>query len=930
MLTQLKIRSEYSFRAVYGPIEQVVAHLQSQGCKCAALTDRSSTFGHIQWNQHCNTAAIKPIFGVELAFVSDIADKPKRPQFYWLALLARSDAGLREIYSAVEEATANAHYVPRLPISKLESLSADVLILSGNSGIGQYNAQLPSKVIIEAHPATNPVLLNRPAIPVSDNFMIRPENRYIYEVLLGRNAFNRPSAMHIMDRFQLMHDCRYLTNANFALADQLAEECNATLAQATNIKSFEQRSLLELCTIGATIRGIKLEGIYLERMQHELTLIEHKGFADYFKVIADMVQYAKQQMLVGPARGSSCGSLVCYLLGITDIDPIPHHLIFERFIDVTRSDLPDIDIDFQDNKRDLVFRYLIDKYGADKVARLGTVTRYKGRSAIAETAKVVRIPRWDAEQIANSIIKRAEGDYRADNCVADTFSDTEIGQAFIKKFPAIKVAERLEAHARHHSTHAAGVVITNDPINHYVARDVRNNTVHVDKYDAEHINLMKVDCLGLRTLTIIADCLQQIGWNHSTLLAHQLDDAAAFKVLRDKLYCGVFQFEGQALQGLTRKVAVDRFTDLAALTALARPGPLISGAAYEWCARRMQQKPVELLHDMLADITRDTYGLIVFQEQMLRILRDIGLMNWEDVTLFRRGINKKLGMEYFDAQFWDKFKTGALANNIDELTARSIWETVNSAGDYAFNLSHSVAYATVSYWCMVLKAHYPLQFALATLKHVQDALSIKQYLRELDRIGIEFVPYDPQLSEYSWSVKDNKLIGGLTNIKGVGDVLAKAILQRREQNIGFTERQCKLLAEGTTPYDNVFEARRRFADLYIDPKKYGIYNKLWNIADIDDIEGSYTILGRVISWKIRSLNETQFLIERGNMRVADDKWLTLMLEDDTDVIAATVPRKYYARLGEPLTKQNANDWFLLRGAMSNGKRRLYIEKWKQL
>lgn len=931
MRTQLKIRTEFSFRIAYGPIELVTDFLQRSGCKVAAITDRHSTFGHVQWASHCKAKGIKPIFGVELAFTPDVSVKQKRQELYYLSLLARSNAGLQEIYSAVEEATAYTHYVPRLPLHKLNAFSQDVIVLSGNCGIGKHNDKLPNRVFIEGHPATNSSLLYQPCLPVSDNFMITPDTREVYEIITGRNAFNRPSPMHIMNQFELMNECRYLTMQHFDWANTIGQECDAVLAPATNIKVESHKTLFDMCLDGAIARDLHITGIYSDRLGHELTLIRDKGFTDYFMVIADMVQYAKEHMLVGPARGSSCGSLVCYLLGITDIDPIPHGLIFERFIDVTRSDLPDIDIDFQDDKRDLVFEYLINKYGPDKVARLGTITRYKAKSAINETAAAVKIPRYEAEQIALNIIKRSDGDIRADFCIADTFADSDVGKAYIQKYPTIKVAEKLEAHARHHSTHAAGVVITNEPITHYVSRDTRNNTVHIDKYDAELINLMKVDCLGLRTLTIINDCLQQVGWTPKGLLAHPLDDDRAFQILRTKQWCGIFQFEGQALQNLTRQVAVDRFTDLSALTALARPGPLVSGAAYEWCARRMQLKPTELLHPMMADITADTYGLIVYQEQMLRIIREIGQLSWEDATLFRRGINKKLGMEYFDSTFWDHFRNGSLANGIDETVSRLIWETVNSAGGYAFNKSHSVAYAMVSYWCMILKAHFPLQFALATLRNLSDPMDIKQYLRELDRAGHKFVAYDMTSSEYSWSVQKDVLVGGFINIVGVGPMLARDMHMRRVNDLPYTDRQTRLLENGKTQFDNVFEGRTRFGELLAEPAKFGIKNKLWQIADIDVTAGGYTFIGRVVSWKIRSLNEMQFLVQRNNMKVPDDKWLTLTIEDDSGTINATIPRKYFGRLGEPLTKKyKQDDWFLWRGNVQEGNRRIYVERYKQL
>ena len=929
MQTQLKIRTEFSFRNAYGPIELVCDYLQRTGCKVAAITDRNSTFGHISWAKHCAAKGIKPIFGVELAFTDDITSRERRQQLYYLSLLARSNAGLKEIYSCVEEATMNFHRVPRLPISKLDALSKDVIILSGNAGIGQYNDTLPDKVLIELHQATNQKLrdMQPDCVPVSDNYMITPDNRDAYEILMGRNAFNRPSPMHILTEEEVLIN---FPNADFYFADAVGQECNATIEQATNIKTYQQQTLLELCVEGANVRNLVLVGDYLTRLHYELSLIESKKYTDYFIVISDMVRYAKQNMLVGPARGSSCGSLVCYLLGITDIDPIPHGLIFERFIDVTRYDLPDIDIDFQDDKRELVFTYLEQKYGADKVARLGTISRHKARSAISLTAKALRIPSYEADQLTDLVVKRDPGDERSDYCVLDTFIDTDAGKHFITKYPNMMVAAKLEAHANYSSKHAAGVIITNDPINSYVAKDVRSNAAQIDKYDAEKINLMKVDLLGLRTLTIIADCLERIGMTHATLLAHPLDDDEAFNILRNRFFCGVFQFEGQALQNLTRSVKVEQFNDIVTLTALARPGPLIAGSAHEWCARRTGKNSVELLHPMMESITRETQGLIVFQEQMLRIIREIGGMNWEDATLFRRGINKKLGMEYFDAQFWEKFKTGAANNGIDVVIARAIWETVNSAGGYAFNKSHSVAYAMVSYWCCVLKAHHQLDFAIATLKNVDDPLHTKQYLRELDRMGYQFKTYDAKLSDYSWEVKDNVIIGGLTNVVGIGPKMATTILAKREQNLPLTEAQNKRLETGKTPYDDVFEARTKFKDLLANPVKYGIVSKLWNIVDIPDIEGTYAFLAKIITWKIRSLNEMKFLLERKGLRVPNDRWLTLQLEDDSDTIPATISRNNFTRFGLSLTKRNSEDWYVFRGFVKEGNRRIYVDKWKAL
>jgi DNA polymerase III alpha subunit len=440
---------------------------------------------------------------------------------------------------------------------------------------------------------------------------------------------------------------------------------------------------------------------------------------------------------------------------------------------------------------------------------------------------------------------------------------------------------------------------------------------------------MKIDLLGLRTLTIIADCLAMIELEYSSLLAHPLDDDAAFDILRKRFFCGIFQFEGTALQNLTRTIKVDRFTDIVALTALARPGPLIAGSSYEWCARRTGRKPTELLHPMMNDITTETNGLIVFQEQMLRIIREIGMMSWEDTTALRKGMAKSMGLEYFE-RYWETFKAGALTNQIDNVLARRIWETVNSAGGYAFNKSHSVAYAMLSYWCCVLKSRAPLQFAVATLRNIGDADHIKAYLRELDRMGYEFKTFDAKLSQETWTIQEGKVIGGLMNVVGIGPKMAQTLIARREQNLPATEAQSIRLREAKTPFDNVFEARTKYADLLANPSKYGVVSKLWNISDLPDEPGTYAVMAKMTKVKTRSLNELRFLIERGGMKVTNDKWLTMTLEDDTDTIAATIARNDFQRLGMPLTKMKAGQWFIFRGNILENNRRLYINKYKVL
>jgi DNA-directed DNA polymerase III PolC len=755
--------------------------------------------------------------------------------------------------------------------------------------------------------------------------MIRPEDRSVYSIIAGRNQNDRPSPMHILGEWDLKNEMDIEDDA-FELADRLAEECDAKIQTATNIKYNSNVSLRELCLAGAQSRKLELNETYMQRLDYELDLIHEKGYDDYFFVITDMIKYAKANMLVGPARGSSCGSLACYLLGITDIDPIPHNLIFERFIDVTRYDLPDIDIDFQDTKREMVFEYIREKYGTENVARLGTISRYKPKSAIGQAAKALSIPDWETKGVKDSMLKRSSGDSRAGYAILDTFQELEIGRAFIEKYPAMKIAGDLEGHASHTGMHAAGVIITNDPLINYVSKDVRTNTVQVDKWDAELINLMKIDALGLKTLTIIADCLELIGWSYDQLLQHPLNDDSAFEVLRKFQFCGIFQFEGQALQTLARRVAIDRFDDIACLTALARPGPFASGASADWVNRRAGRQEPAYVHETMERYTKDTYGIIVYQEQVMFCVREIGLLSWEDTSTLRKAMSKSFGVEYFD-KYWQRFKEGAMSQGIKEEHALQMWNSVNKMGSWAFNKSHAVAYGMLSYFCCILKAHYPIEFALATIRNTGDAEPIKRYLRELDRAGYSFKTYDPIQSEATWSYKDGVFLGGLTNIKGIGNKKAQRILLAPEE-----QRPFMIPSPTVTPYDNIFEGRERFADLIANPRKYNIvHRKRSDLIDIqDDFEGQVVFIAKILHRNERSLNEAMFLVQRNNVKVPNDKWLNVLLEDDTATIQAVISRFKFPSMGVTLLNQyNTGDWFLWGGLARNG-RRVYVDKFKFL
>jgi DNA polymerase III alpha subunit len=357
--------------------------------------------------------------------------------------------------------------------------------------------------------------------------------------------------MHILDEWEWREAVPWGPQEAIDNTYKIAELCNAALPVAKMVSFKSDKSLRQLCEDGAPYRNLDLDDeVYAARLKRELDTIASKQFEDYFFVIADMIAYAKRHMMVGPARGSSAGSLVCYLTGITDVDPIKHNLLFERFIDISRADLPDIDIDFQDDRREMVFEYLREKYGAEKVAHLGTVSRYKAKSTIAEVAKSLGVPAWAVNDLKGAIIERSGGDPRSNLCILDTLNDLDVGKKVLAKFPQMRVAAELENHARHSGVHAAGILVTEEPVSSYCSVSAANGAAQINKKDAEDLNLLKIDALGLRTLSVLQDALEQVGWSRDQLLNYQLEDEAAFAVLNEERYAGIFQFEGHALQSV--------------------------------------------------------------------------------------------------------------------------------------------------------------------------------------------------------------------------------------------------------------------------------------------------------------------------------------------------------------------------------------------
>lgn len=525
--------------------------------------------------------------------------------------------------------------------------------------------------------------------------------------------------------------------------------------------------------------------------KYEMGLIIPKGFADYFLVVAELVQWAKDNNIaVGPARGSAAASLVCFQTRITEVNPMHHPtLLFERFIDANRHDLPDIDLDFDDEERWRIRQHLVDMYGEAQVGNIATVTNYKGKNSLDDIARVYRIPLPAVSTVKEMIIERSSGDLRGNATIEDSVAMFPKVASIMKQYPNLRKAQRLEGCLKTSSIHAAGLVVANGPLTQgvavYTREDAKSkivrNVLSIDKYDADHINALKIDALGLLTMNVIARCLRMVGMTLEELYRLPTDDEAVFEAFRRNEVVGIFQFDGRAMRSVNREVKPDNFEEICDINALSRPGPLHSGAASEYIQVKHGRKPAEHLHPVVDDITKWTNYQIVYQEQILQVVRRLGNFTWEQAAQIRKLISKKQGEQAFN-RMRELFMDGCKQNGVKEASAGKIWKQLVTAGAYAFNSAHCVSYGKLAYWTMWLKVRYPLEFYCAALQKYECKPGEKGFdlLKEAAAKGIVILPPDPVRSQMSWSVHKSGLLAGLVQISGIGEKTATDMIAWRE------------------------------------------------------------------------------------------------------------------------------------------------------
>jgi DNA polymerase III alpha subunit len=894
------VRSSYSFLRGYGMPRDFMKRAEEVGGTVVAA-DYCSTWGHVAWAE----AGCKAL-GATLPAVCTLE---KDPRHGLVTLIARDSSELTQLYKLVSLANDQFYYRPRIKWDQIEGVYAlldDALPCDMDAALRATDAVMLKPRTHEVYDRDNVTF-----VECNDVRYVRPENKGIYELVAGMQmTMGEPSGnpMHMLRRGEYLR-----------MMDTYGVDITGKTTGQTDFKaSLPLASLLQVAgdlesAIKRTPRWekVKDDQRYLSRYEKEIALIKSKGFESYFLFVADVVAWARRRMLVGPGRGSAGGSLVCWLLSITEVDPILHGTLFERFIDPGRPDLPDIDIDFADSERDSVFGYLKNKYGDDRVARIGTMSELGGKSALNDVGRAYRIPHHilkSVTQTLDDLSQAQQGTGTAANALkwADPAAWAE--------YPELEQAICLEGIPRHTGVHAAGVIVAQEPIVSFGS--VKDGVVSLDMKSAEKLGLMKLDALGLKTLSVLMETMQSVGRNAYELYDLPLDDTKVWEIFNDDKVTGVFQFEGQAVRGLMRRIKVGSFSDLCALTSLARPGPLGGGAADKWIDRKAGNEEWTAIIPAL----QDTYGLIVYQEQAMSIVRELAGFDEYDVNGFRRAIGKKDPIKL--AGYRDQFLEGAAGKGLDTFALEDLWQQMEDFGSYAFNYSHAVAYSMISYYAAWCKANYPNEYTLAYLKHTTDEDHQKAMLREYGARNIAF--FDPDRSQIGWSLQNGELVGGFTNVKGIGPKMAEQLVAMREANPtswkdNLSASQLSRL-NGETAFDDLYFFATNYRDVYETPVKFKIQNKIWQIEDIPAEKGDYTFLGRLTKIMEREKDGNHYAL--------------LFFSDDTGEMPCTVNRFKWGDFkvgsdGKPIFKIGLP--YVVRGNIINdGRKWLFIEKARPL
>jgi len=844
--THLHTHSHYSLLDGLSKIPELIKRTKELGMDSIALTDHGVLYGAVEFYKSAKKNGVKPILGVE-AYVAprDRFSKENNERYYHLILLCENQIGWKNLIKLVSKAHLEGfYYRPRVDKDLLREYHEGLIALSACLGgeigsflmAGRYDEakkcaleyqELFGKgnyfLEIQKHPHVadsekiEPLLVKLseetgiPLVATQDSHYLRSEDRDYHDVLLAVQTGNKLSDDDRMtmreDDFSVLSPEAMAEKFSAVPGGVAAVERTAEIAARCNMELELGKTLLpdfpkpEGKTANGYLRELVEERLpkkfpiekqtkeMRDRLEYEIGVIEKTGFADYFLIVQDLIHWAKMHgIAVGPGRGSAAGSLVSYVLDITDIDPLKYGLLFERFLNPERIQMPDIDIDFADTRRDEVLAYASQKYGEDHVARIITFGTMAARAAIRDAGRAMGYSYAFCDQIAKLIpFNPTQGMKEGwlDECLKRVQELKTLYDTNPEAKKLIETARHLEGVARHASVHACGTVIAKEQLVERVPLQFAPQEKEViitqfEMHAIEDLGLLKIDFLGLRNLTIIEETLRIVkelrGGEMLDISKIPLDDKKTFELLQRADTTGVFQFESSGMRRYMKDIKPTEVEDLIALVALFRPGPMELIPSF--IKRKNGKEKISYLHPKLVPILGTTYGIGVYQEQMMQIARDLAGYTLPEADTLRKAIGKKI-KSLLDEQ-GEKLVSGMIKNGISPKIAKEIWELFPPFARYGFNKSHAACYAMIGYQTAYLKANYPEEFMAALLNaEMSDIERISFLIQEAKAAGIVILPPDVNRSYVNFAPEGEKIRFGLLAIKNVGSEITRAIIEER-------------------------------------------------------------------------------------------------------------------------------------------------------
>ncbi len=821
----LHVYSAFSLLTSTASVEQLVMDAKAKGYKTLALTDRNVMYGAVSFYKECLKQSIKPIMGLTV----DVISEEQEDEAYPLVLLAKNQTGFHHLLKITSSVQTKS--LKGIPIKWLKHYSDGLFALTPGtegeieSALQDGENEKAARVLnlyqqlfgndsfyisLQNHQIPIEQSLNQKLIDFANNhqvklvatnqvFYLQKEDSFAHECLL---SIKNGDKLQDQERQRLDSDQYYLKTPNEMtelFADlpnllentlKIAEECNVMIELhksklpkfPTEMDQTPENLLEELCWKGFNERIRKPDEEAKKRLKYELSIIHKMKFSDYFLIVWDFMKFAREAgILTGPGRGSAAGSLVAYTLYITDVDPIEHQLLFERFLNPERISMPDIDIDFPDHRRDEVIQYVVKKYGQLHVAQIMTFGTLAAKASLRDVGRVFGLNTKELDQLSRMIPSKLG------ITLSEALKESESLKNFVNESSQnrqlFETAMRLEGLPRHISTHAAGVVISEQPLVEVIPIQNGHDQIFLTQYSMEYLEelgLLKIDFLGLRNLSLIESILKSIFRKTGKQLDIKtipMDDPSTYQLISSGQTTGVFQLESEGMRNVLKRLQPNRFEDVVAVNALYRPGPMEN--IPHFIDRKHGREKVVYPHPNLKPILENTYGVIVYQEQIMQIAATMAGFTLGEADLLRRAVSKKQ-REVLD-QERAHFISGAEQKGYERVTANQIYDLIVRFANYGFNRSHAVAYSFISYQLAYLKAHYSVHFMASILTSASgNEGKVAQYIRELNLMNVSVLPPSINRSGYTFLAEEEAIRFSLSAIKGVGIAALKEIFRARK------------------------------------------------------------------------------------------------------------------------------------------------------